>query len=411
MPIADHSVQRRNRLSPQDLPPPPSDDRIITWDFSFLTLSHFLQALGYSSMLLFPLYLDSLGASRAEIGTIMASAATAGLCFRPVVGWALDTFGRRPVLMVGTFLIAIGMGLVYFVDDLGWFVYLERVIFGLGVGACFTGYFTFAADLVPASRRTEGLALFGVAGLVPLFVNPLSSKLGVAPADLRWFLPCVGLIILSSILTLLLVSEPPRQTRRQPLTLTAVWSSIRASSLWSVWVATVVFSGSVALFMSFATVTASKRGIATPTALWLSYAGGAVAVRVLGAKLPDKIGPANLVVPALGSYMAAMLVVAGAWSQTGFLIAGLLGGFGHGYCFPVLSGQVVTRVPEVHRGSGLAAYTALWGVSEIALAPAFGLFADHNGDAAMFSLAAVLSFFGLVAWAFLEHRYSPGPSG
>lgn len=380
---------------------------LLTRPFALLVAGHFLQALGYSSMLLLPLYLDHLGASNAQIGAIMAAGAVGGLLSRPAVGWALDAVGRRPTLIVGTLVLSAGMGLVATVTDTGPLVYLERIVFGAGQGALFTAYFTFAADLVPPSRRTEGIALFGVSGLLPLLVNPLTDRLGVDPGALRWFLPAIGGLILVSLLFVRALPEPRSTADAAPLRLVEVLRSLRAKPLAPVWLMTVVFSGAVATFMSFATVAAERRGIPSATMLWLGYPLAAASVRVFGARLPDRVGPSNVVAPALLSYGLALVVVAGATSLTDLIVAGVLAGLAHGYCFPVLVAQVVDRVPPSHRGSGLAMFTALWGVSEVAVSPALGAFADAHGDAPMFALAASLCAVALGVWAALEHRLAP----
>jgi MFS family permease len=178
-----------------------------------------------------------------------------------------------------------------------------------------------------------------------------------------------------------------------------------------VWVVTAVFSTLVTVFAAFVVVAASRRGIADPTSIWLTYPLAAAGVRLFGARLPDKMGPANVVAPALACFGASFLILASGPQESTYWLAGLLGGLGHGYGFPVLSAQVVTRIPEQVRGSGLAVYTAVWGACEIALAPLFGAFADSFGDAAMFSLAAVLAAVGIAAWAALEHRFGAAPAG
>ena len=38
---------------------------LLTRNFGFLVTAHFIQAMGWSSMLLFPLYLAHVGASRS----------------------------------------------------------------------------------------------------------------------------------------------------------------------------------------------------------------------------------------------------------------------------------------------------------------------------------------------------------
>lgn len=385
----------------------PAAAPLWTRGFVLLTAAHFLQALGYSSMLLLPLYVQHLGGSRAEIGAIMAASAIGGLALRPVVGWSLDRLGRKPTIIACTLLTALGMGGLMLVRDTGWPIYALRVLFGIGAGGMFTGYFTLAADLVPPHRRTEGIALFGISGLLPLALNPVAGEVGVAAADLRWYLPAVGLVVLASLLALAPIQEGRRPPPLERSGVRAAAAALLQRPLWPVWLATIVFSGLLGLFFAFATVAAERRGIERPAVIWFSYAAGAVAVRLLGARLPDRLGPANLVAPALATYTAACLLVAAADSRGDFLAAGLLAGLGHGYCFPVLTSQVVSRVEVARRGAGLAAFTAIWEATGLALPPLMGWFADGWGDRAMFALAAVLATVTLGLWAGLEHRLAP----
>ena len=364
--------------------------------------SQFLQALGYSSAPLLPLYLEHLEANRAQIGMIMSAAAIGGLLFRPVVGWALDTLGRKPTLVVGTVIVSAMMIGVIGVVDIGPYVYINRAIYGIGIGALFSGYFAFAADIVPDSRRTEGIALFGVAGLAPLAFNPMLGELGVAPEDMRWFFAAVGVAIALSLIFLLQVPEPKVDPNRKPVRLGDVVRALTHPTVLPVWLATIIFSGLVALYFTFASVAAENRGIESATAMWMTYAIGAIAIRLFGARLPDRIGTSNLVAPALGVYCVSYLLSAGGTTQVHFLVAGGLAGLGHGYCFPVLLSQVVTRMPERLRGVGTATFTALWDVSSITLAPAFGLVADARGDGVMFTLAVLCAVVGLALWAVLE---------
>lgn len=377
---------------------------LITRDFVVLVIAHFLQALGYSSSLLLPLYMQHLGASRTEIGALMATSAVSGLLMRPVVGWSLDRMGRKPTLFVGTLVLVASMWMVFGIDRIGPLIYLQRAVFGVGIGALFSAYFTFAADLIPEERRTEGLALFGVSGLLPLLINPLADRIEVSPPDLRWFLPVVGLLILPSIFAIMALPEPPSgEAVRPPMrqALPALWRP----PLWPVWLASVVFSGFVALFMTFATVAAERRGVEHAASLWLSYALGASAVRLFGGKLPDRIGPEKLVPPSIGLYACAMWLASSAHTFRAFLVAALLAGIGHGYAFPVLTSQVVSRVRAAFRGSALTFFTALWGLSELIVSPAFGAIADHYGDATMFRVASLGGGASLLVWALMEYRF------
>lgn len=372
-----------------------------------LVVAHFLASLGFASMLLLPLYLDFLGADRAEIGAIMAAAAAGGLLSRPLVGLALDAVGRKATLAAGHLMVVLGMAMVWFVVDSGPTAWAMRILFGIGEGTMFAGYFTLVADIIPKERRTEGIALFGVSGLLPLMVSPAATMLGVNPSDLRWFLPAIGLMVGSAVLLLWPIQEPPRAADRDRLSWPDALAALRAQRLWPVWMATVTFAGMVSLFMAFATVVAERRGVSFPTGMWLTYAGGAAGVRLLGARLPDRLGPANMVVPSLACYVFALLMASTADSSAVFLVAGLLAGLGHGYCFPVLTAQVVDRTPEAYRGSALSMFTAVWGLSTMVLNPMAGATADAWGDGMMFSLAAGGALGMMSAWVLAEHRLAP----
>ncbi|MBX2804213.1 MAG: MFS transporter [Myxococcales bacterium] len=381
-------------------------DRIFTAPFVLLTTAHLLQSFGYASLILMPLYLDHLGASRTQVGTVIGSAAIGGLAARPLVGWALDRVGRKPTLAVGTLLVVAGMLGIGAVVRIGPWVYGVHVVIGIGLATLFTAYFTAAADLVPPSRRTEGLALFGISGLVPLVINPMAELVGITGADLRWFFPGIGLVCAAAYLCVIPIralegSAAPAGPRWR---WRVVSSALRHRALWSVWLATTVFSAMVAVFMAYATVVAADRGVAHPANLWFAYAGGAVTVRLLGARLPDAIGPSRMIPPALLLYVSALALCAQASSAGTFLSAGLLAGLGHGFAFPVLTSQVVSRTADALRGSAMSLFTALWDLVKLLLVPLAGLLADARSDAQMLQTAAALATLGLLGWALLERR-------
>ena len=371
---------------------------------------HLLQGVGYSSMLLLPLYLDHLGATRLTIGLIMSVSAVGALLVRPAVGFALDVVGRKPTLIVGTVILSSGMLMVAGVTDIGPLVYGMRLMVGLGTATLFTAYFTFAADVVPVRRRTEGLALFGISGLVPLLVNPISGWLGVDAPGLRWFLPALGLLVLSSMLFVLPLREVSQVRAPSSVGVGSGLRALRHRSLWPVWLATVVFSGMVAVFMAFVTVTAASRGMDNPASVWLTYALGAVCVRLFGATLPERVGPSLLFVPAIGSYIAGVALAAVATGSVGFAVAGLLAGIGHGYCFPILSGQVVTRTPDALRGTAMSMFTAMWDLAKLLVVPVMGLVAHRYGDATMLTAVAAVAVVGAAGWAALERGAEPLPT-
>lgn len=355
-------------------------------------------------MLLLPLYLDYLEASRAEIGAIMGSAAIGGLAVRPLVGWALDTVGRKSTITVGTLFLAAAMGMIYLVEAPGPMVFAARIVFGVGVAGLFTGYFAFAADIVPEERRTEGLALFGISGIAPLAINPIAAYAGVNPPDLRWFLPAMGGVILLSLIPLMAVPEAKRTKTGPGLTFRSVARALLRRRLAPIWFATFAFSGLAKIFMAFATVAAENRDIPVPADFWLTYAAGAITVRLFGAQALDRIGPVRLVAPAIGLQVIAAVAMAHAHTTELLMFGGLLAGIAHGYGFPVITSLVVSRSPEAMRGSALAMFTALWEVTALVLPPVLGWIGDLHGDDILFLCAASGGAVMIAGWIGLERR-------
>lgn len=383
---------------------------LVTRDFVLLTLAHLLQALGFTSMVLLPVYLDHLGASATTIGAVMASASVSGLLARPAVARALDRWGRKPTLVAGTAVLVAGMALFGAVVEVGPLAVVARMLVGIGTGTLFTGYFALASDIVPAEHRTRGLALFGVSGLVPLVINPIAREAGFEPSELRWLFVALGALVALSLVPLLPVREPPRPAPAQRPTRREVLATLRQPRLRPVWAAVIAFSTLASCFMAFSTVAAEHRGIASPAALWFAYAGGAVAVRLVFGPLADRVGPGRLVPPAFASFAVGCLGIALAESDLAFLAAGFFAGLGHGVGFPVLTSQAVTRTPEVLRGSGLATLTGFWELSALLATPAFGLLADLGSDRAQFSVLAAVAVLGAACWGPLERRAAATPA-
>lgn len=390
---------------PPDAALPPAAEPLISRAFVLLVLGQLFQSLGYASLPLVPLYLDFIGASRTEIGAVMAIGSIGGLLLRPLTGSLLDTHGRRPVLLVGTVLLALGVGTVGLADEPGVFLYFNRLLFGVGVGALFTGYFAAASDIIPASRRTEGIAIFGIAGIVPLALNPVGKALATDVDALRWVFAVTGLAIGISIFFIARLDDTRRASDGGAAAPRgALLRALRAPGLRPVWVATIAFATQLAAFFAFANVSATSRGILDAGLMWTVYAATAVSLRIVGSRIPEKLGPSNLMVPAIGAYAGALLLLASADSLTGYLLAGFFGGFGHGYAFPVITAQVIGRSAPAIRGRALAVFTGLWDVALLTASPLCGLVADRFDDATMFAASALAAVALLIVWATLEHR-------
>ncbi|MBO0715091.1 MAG: MFS transporter, partial [Acidimicrobiales bacterium] len=154
-----------------------SSDRLV-WA---LALTTFLLWLGASSILpLLPKYLRFHGASDATVGAVMAAYFVAAVAFQYPSGYLSDRIGRRPVLLGGLLVYAIGsLGFLARFSPLGDIGL--RALQGIGAGAAEVASLAMVSAAVALDRRGRAFgSIYGgqVAGMA---IGPLVGSLtGVA---------------------------------------------------------------------------------------------------------------------------------------------------------------------------------------------------------------------------------------
>jgi len=372
---------------------------LFTRAFVLCAAANLVQSLSFNLFLHFPGFLHQLGADELQIGVLFSLASIVAIGVRPPVGRIMDARGRRGVILVGGVLNSLVCGLYLTVTGLGPWIYLLRMLHGLAEALLFTALFTLAADLVPASRRTEGLALFGVSGMLPVGLSGLLGDAILAVADYtRLFEVAFGLAVLSWLLSLPLhdrvrgaaESELPRGFR----------ASLEQGDLLPLWWIGFVFALALASTFAFLKRFVDATGLGTVGGFFGAYTAAAILLRLFFGWLPDRIGQKRVLFPALATLALGFLVLAGARDGHDVVLAGALCGTGHGYAFPIVFGMVVTRASEADRGSATAIFTALFDVGVVVGGPLFGAISAWRGFAWTYAAAALVVALGtgVFAW-------------
>ena len=385
-------------------------DRLFTRDFAFVSAANVFQGLSFFLFIHLPLFLTGVGADEVEIGLLVGVTAIAAISVRPAIGKLLDTRGRKPVILIGGVINTTAALLYMTVSTLGIWVYVVRILHGVGLGAMFTSLFTYGTDVVPASRRTEGLALFGVSALLPLALAGLLGDviLGWSGFD-ALFLTAASFGVLAFAMTTTLTERAP--TLAEGARPAGFLAAIKQRNLLPIWWVTGILTLVITSYFTFLRTFVDEVGFGSVGVFFAAYAGTAIVLRLAFAWLPARVGEKTVLYPALASLAVGLLVMAQARSGTHVALAGLLCGVGHAYALPILLGFTVTRAPVGDRGSAVAFFTMLFDVGALSGGPLLGAVIAGFGYPAMFRTGAVILAGGVVSYALWDRRHDPALAG
>jgi MFS family permease len=382
-------------------------ERLFTRPFILVSFANFSNGMAYAMFLHFSGYLAELGASDVQIGLIYGATAVASIAIRPVLGPAMDRYGRVPVIMAGNVLNIVLVLLYLTVSTLGPWVYAVRIGHGIAEAMLFSALFTYGADVIPAARRTEGIALFGVSGLLPLGVAGILGDFVLSIAGFReLFLTAAGFALLTLLLSLPLPERrPDLEPGESPQ---GFWRIVTARNLLPIWWMLGSFSTVLTGYFVFIRRYVDDTGYGSVGLFFTMYVAVAIFERILFGWLPDRIGRKRVLYPSIGLLIAGFLVLASAGSWVGVAIAGGLCGAGHGFIFPILTAMLVDRAPASDRGSAMSVFTALFDVGTLVGGPILGAIIDSAGWGPMYVTAGVGLGLATVVFAKWDHRVTRG---
>ena len=142
-------------------------EKLWTKDFVLVIIINFLVFLNHLMILsTFPFFIERLGYSDTVSGACATAFSLVAVLARPFVGWLLDT-GRRRVLLgvglIGMALMPMGYLLIYTALASLALAILLRMVHGLSLACANTSTSTMATDILPRSRFSEGMGMFGMA--------------------------------------------------------------------------------------------------------------------------------------------------------------------------------------------------------------------------------------------------------
>ena len=186
--------------------------------FIFVTILLDMFALGLILPILPKLvesFVDNDTANAARIFGLFGTAwAVMQFLFSPILGGLSDRFGRRPVVLLSNFGLALDYVLMALAPSLTW-LFVGRVISGITSASVSTA-FAYIADLTPPEQRAAVFGKIGVAFGAGFILGPAVGGLlgGMNPRLPFWV--AAGLSFANTLYGLLILPESLPPDRRSP---------------------------------------------------------------------------------------------------------------------------------------------------------------------------------------------------
>ena len=150
-----------------------ADERLWNRNYCKVMVANFALFFAFYVLTpLLPLYLsEHFGATKDVIGLVLSGYTITALLFRPFSGYFVDSFPRKTVLMICFAAFSIFFAGYLAASTLLLFT-VVRTLHGGPFGALTVANSTVAIDVLPSSRRTEGIGYYGLSNNLAMAIAP-----------------------------------------------------------------------------------------------------------------------------------------------------------------------------------------------------------------------------------------------
>ncbi len=357
-----------------------------------LMITAFVDMLGLIIIYpLLPFYAERLGATAAVVGALVAAFSVAQLIAAPAWGRLSDIYGRRPAIIGGLLISAIGYVLFAFAHTLP-LLFLSRVIQGLGGGTIGVVQ-AYVADTAEPRDRAKALgwlsAVTSLGAVVGPAIGSVLVRVGghVAPGIGSAVL-CLGVSVFAwkflaesrVVTTTGLHATGHRATGASAIRDVLLRPGAPAPRL--IWIYAIAIGAFYGTTPILPLVLGQRLGVNEQNVgYFVMYLGGmGVIVRmgILG-KMIEWLGEAQLARVGMVSLAAGLTLVAAIHSYTMMLISMTLMPLGTAFIFPSITAMLSRVVRSSERGLYMGVQHTFGGISRVLFPIATGYTMDRLG--------------------------------
>ncbi len=328
---------------------------------------------------LLPLYLsEHFGATKDVIGMVLSGYTITALLFRPFSGYFVDTFPRKTVLMVCYAAFAIFFAGYLAASTLLMFT-IVRTLHGGPFGALTVANSTVAIDVLPSSRRTEGIGFYGLSNNLAMAIAP---TIGIYIYHLSSSFELLFWIALAVAFAGLAVDATVKTKPSQPLSSKSLfglsWDRFFLLRGWLLGTNMVAFGFSFGVLSNYLAIYSKETmGITSGTGTYfMILAAGLMCSRLLGSKALRRgrlthnagegmcISLVGYTLFILGPSLTDHLNLADTqlFNQIAYYGSAMLIGLGNGHMWPAFQNMTISVAHNNQRGTANSTILISWDV-------------------------------------------------
>jgi MFS family permease len=354
-----------------------------------------------------PFRILDLGGSKAVAGLFLGLLTYASALSAPITGALADRIGKRRMLLITSLAIA-GFSLAYAASNNYWLPLVLVLFHGLFWSGLLSASAAYMTEVIPESRRAEGIGYWGMATMLATAVSP---GVGLWMYQHGWAWLCLGTALLNLVMAAIAWRLPPDTTIAARMSRDRlIGPGLVEWRVVAVTIALFLCSFGYGGITSFVAVRSDELGIAPRSIFFTAFALTVLVTRVFSGRLADRVGHRRFLLPCLALVTVGLALTALARTRGELVVAAAVFGLGFGNQYPAFVGHVMKFVHPARRGAAfggiLAAFDTGVGTGSIGV----GAMAGSIGFAPAFGVAAGLSAFSIPYFLWAEKRFLQRPA-
>lgn len=346
---------------------------------------------------LLPLYLhDTFGSTKDMIGIVLSGYTLTALLFRPFSGFLVDAFSRKKMLVLFLFVYFLTFGGYLMASTLLLFA-IVRTFHGIPFGASTVACSTVAIDVLPSSRRNEGIGYYGLSNNIATAIAPtVGIYIYTKTHDFRilfWlaFIAAgLGMLVASTVK----IKQRPLKREGKLLSLDRFF----LTRGWAIAANLVFFGFCYGVLSNYLAIYGRETlGITSGTgAFFMILSIGLILSRLQGSRSLRKGKlTKNALEGIIISTLGYILFVAYP-HMAGYYLSAFLIGLGNGHMYPAHQNMMINVAHSNERGTANSSVLTAWDVGQGAGILSGGVVAQHLGYISAFWMVAAVQFLGLL---------------